>query len=104
MELNRKNIALLQQIKRLVKKEQGHVLHYDSPTLQSDLKTLVKSGVSADLLRLIENFLLTSDDSAMPAQSKSSKRVYRGCEVLADDSRRVHENASRIYRGHLVSS
>ncbi|AHK17306.1 hypothetical protein [Thalassolituus oleivorans] len=53
MEFNRHSIALLRQIKRLAKDEQGCDIHFDSVSLEHDLRELVRSGVSIELLRLV---------------------------------------------------
>ena len=98
VEFNRTNIALLQKIKRLAKDEQGCVIHYDSPTLEGDLRVLVKSGVSEDLLSLIEEFLQTQEPSAAAVPH----RTYRGATVMIDDRERIGPS-TRVYRGRIVS-
>lgn len=98
VEFNRTSIALLQKIKRLAKDEQGCVIHYDSPTLENDLRLLVKSGVSQELLLLIEEFLPTQ----APAAAAVANRTYRGASVMMDDRERIGQS-TRVYRGQIVS-
>lgn len=99
MEFNRHSIALLQQIKRLAKSEQGCIIHYDSLTLENDLRVLVQSGVSTALLNLIEQFLPTQE----PAPSLTTEaRMYRGSHTLVDDAKRTERRQQRIYRGQVV--
>ena len=98
MEFNRHNIALLQKIKRLAKDEQGCVIHFDSPSLEHDLRVLVQSGVSRDLLALIEEFLPTQE----PPEPHEISHVYRGSQRLMDDSERVSKRTQRVYRGQVV--
>ena len=100
MEFNRKSIAILQKIKRLAKEEQGCVIRYDSPTLENELRTLVKSGVSRELLELIEAFLPTQEP---PPAFVDPSRVYRGSHLLIDDTERTPKRAKRIYRGLVVT-
>ncbi|MCA6062022.1 hypothetical protein [Thalassolituus marinus] len=100
MEFNRRNIALLQKIKRLAKEEQGCVIHYDSPTLEHDLRLLVKSGVSHELLQMIEDFLPSEEPSAAQVEVV---RVYRGSAVLMDDASRTANRSQKIYRGQVVA-
>ena len=100
MEFNRHDIALLQKIKRLAKDEQGYVIHFDSDTLEQDLRVLVKSGVSAGLLSLIEEFLPTQEP---PAAKTEAQRVYRGSQILIDDAERT-PRSQRIYRGQIVNA
>lgn len=99
MEFNRHNIALLQKIKRLAKDEQGCVIHFDSPNLEHELRLLVQSGVSAELLQMIEEFLPTQEP---PVAEMEGARVYRGSHVLMDDADRVPRRAQRVYRGQVV--
>lgn len=99
MEFNRHSIALLRQIKRLAKDEQGCEIHFDSSTLEHDLRELVRSGVSIELLRLIEAFLPTQ----LPPEHVPSVRVYRGSQRLLDDVERT-QRSQRIYRGQIVSA
>ena len=98
MEFNRHNIALLQKIKRLAKDEQGCVIHFDSPSLEHDLRVLVQSGVSRDLLALIEEFLPPQE----PPELHEVSHVYRGSQRLMDDSERVSKRTQRVYRGQVV--
>ncbi len=98
MEFNRHSIALLQKIKRLAKDEQGCVIHFDSQTLEQDLRKLVQSGVSRELLGMIEEFLPTREPSAAAAEIG---RVYRGSQLLMDDAERS-PRTQRIYRGQVV--
>ncbi|MCD8523392.1 MAG: hypothetical protein LRY66_04015 [Saccharospirillaceae bacterium] len=98
MEFNRHNIALLQKIKRLAKDEQGCLIHFDSPSLEHDLRLLVQSGVSRELLALIEEFLPTQEPPALHEVS----HVYRGSHRLMDDSERVSKRSQRVYRGQVV--
>ncbi len=98
MEFNRHNIALLQKIKRLAKDEQGCVIHFDSPSLEHDLRVLVQSGVSCDLLALIEEFLPTQE----PSERREISHVYRGSQRLMDDFERVTKRVQRVYRGQVV--
>jgi len=100
MEFNRQNIALLQKIKRQAKEEQGCVIHYDSPTLEHDLRLLVKSGVSKELLGMIEAFLPTEEPA--PAMVETV-RVYRGSVILMDDSARAPKKSQKVYRGQVVA-
>lgn len=99
VEFNRQSIATLQKIKRLAKNEQGCVIHYDSPTLENELRTLVQSGVSRELLQLIESFLPTQEP--VPAFT-TEPRVYRGAQQIVDDAERTSKRAQRIYRGQVV--
>lgn len=99
MEFNRQNIALLQKIKRLAKEEQGCIIHYDSVTLENDLRVLVQSGISSVLLNLIEEFLPTQEPS--PAFTTES-RMYRGSHYVVDDAERTSKRQQRIYRGQVV--
>ncbi|ASP40740.1 hypothetical protein CHH28_19605 [Bacterioplanes sanyensis] len=101
MEFNRQNIALLQKIKRLAKDEQGAEIHFDSLTLENDLRVLVSSGVSADLLALVEAFLPTREPD--PALTQEP-RVYRGSPQLVDDRPRTAKRTQRVYRGQVVSA
>lgn len=103
VEFNRRSIALLRQIKKLAKDEAGCDIHFDSPTLERDLRLLVQSGVSAQLLAIIEDFLPTQEPAVQP-QHEESRRVYRGCELLIDDAERVRGGSGRLYRGQLVSA
>ena len=103
VEFNRRSIALLRQIKKLAKDELGCEVHFDSPTLEHDLRLLVKSGVSTEMLGLIEDFLPTQEPTIQP-QMQESRRVYRGCEVLMDNSGRTRESHARVYRGRLVDA
>ncbi|WP_221800084.1 hypothetical protein [Oceanobacter mangrovi] len=98
VEFNRNSIALLQKIKRLAKEEQNYVVHYDSPTLEKDLRLLVSSGVSHDLLVLIEEFLPTTE----PAGQSDGFKTYRGSSVMIDDRERIGPS-TRVYRGRIVS-
>jgi len=98
-EFNRQSIALLRKIKRLAKEEQGHEIHYDSPTLQKELRLLVQSGVSPELLGLIEEFLPTQEPE--PAFT-TEVRMYRGSQILIDDAERTQKSAQRIYRGQAI--
>lgn len=98
VEFNRTNIALLQKIKRLAKDEQGCVIHYDSASLENDLRVLVKSGVSEELLGLVEEFLQTQE----PAAAAVPHRTYRGSTVMIDDRERIGQS-TRVYRGRIVS-
>lgn len=98
VEFNRHSIALLQKIKRAAKEEQGFAIHYDSPTLEEDLRNLVKSGVSEELLALIESFLPTQEPPAQDLPSRS----YRGASQLIDDRSRIG-STTRVYRGRIVS-
>jgi len=100
MEFNRQSIALLQKIKRLAKDEQGCVIHFDSSSLEHDLRILVQSGVSRELLQLIEAFLPTQEP---PSAETEAGRVYRGSHILIDDAERVSQSSKRIYRGQIVS-
>jgi hypothetical protein len=99
VEFNRQSIAILQKIKRQAKEEQGYEIHYDSPTLEHDLRTLVQSGVSAKLLALIEEFLPTQEPA--PAYT-NEPRIYRGSNQLVDDAARTAKRTQRIYRGQVV--
>lgn len=99
MEFNRQSIATLQKIKRLAKEEQGCVIHYDSPTLEHDLRTLVQSGVSPELLALIETFLPSQEPS--PAFT-NEPRMYRGAAYVVDDAARTAQRTKKIYRGQVV--
>lgn len=101
MEFNRQSIALLQKIKRLAKEEQGCPIHFDSPNLEEELRLLVRSGVSAELLHLIEAFLPTQ---APPVSLSEGEHLYRGSTLPVDDRPRVQHNSVRIYRGRVVSS
>lgn len=101
MEFNRNNIALLQKIKRLAKDEQGCVIHFDSPTLEHELRLLVQSGVSLELLAMIEEFLPTQEPVAAMTEAP---RVYRGSHILMDDAERTPRRAQRIYRGQVVNA
>ena len=98
VEFNRHSIALLQKIKRIAKDEQGCAIHYDSPTLEDDLRNLVKSGVSEELLALIEEVLPTQEP---PAQDVPG-RTYRGATQLIDDRSRIG-TSTKVYRGRIVS-
>ncbi|MDK2778777.1 MAG: hypothetical protein KYX62_14060 [Pseudomonadota bacterium] len=100
MEFNRHSIALLQKIKRLAKDEQGCVIHFDSQTLEQDLRKLVQSGVSRELLGMIEEFLPTQEPSSAPQEIG---RVYRGSQLLIDDAERS-PRTQRIYRGQVVTA
>ena len=98
-EFNRQSIALLRKIKRLAKEEQGCEIHYDSPTLQNELRTLVLSGVSPGLLELIEEFLPSQE----PAPAFTNEpRVYRGAQILLDDAERTPKRSQRVYRGQAI--
>ena len=99
MEFNRQSIALLQQIKRLAKQEQGAEIHYDSSSLESDLRILVKSGVSADLLALIEAFLPTREPEPV---LQETPHLYRGSEQIISEAPRSRRQAKRVYRGQIV--
>jgi|TARA_R110001583_G_scaffold11591_1_gene52139 hypothetical protein len=99
VEFNRHSIALLRQIKRLAKDEQGCDIHFDSVSLEHDLRELVRSGVSIELLRLVEDFLPTQE----PPEHIPSVRVYRGSQRLLDDVERT-QKSQRIYRGQVVSA
>ena len=99
VEFNRTSIALLQKIKRLAKDEQNCVIHYDSPTLEDDLRLLVKSGVSLDLLGLIEEFLPTVEPSARQIEAP---RTYRGASIMIDDRERIGPS-TKVYRGRIIS-
>ncbi|MDO6681827.1 MULTISPECIES: hypothetical protein [unclassified Oceanobacter] len=99
VEFNRNNIALLQKIKRLAKDEQGCIIHYDSPSLEDDLRTLVKSGVSHDLLEMIEMFLPTQAPKTKPIMD----RTYRGATAMIDDRERIGPS-TRVYRGRIISN
>ena len=99
VEFNRTSIALLQKIKKLAKEEQNCVIHYDSPTLEQDLRTLVKSGVSEDLLALVEEFLPTTEPAG---QVPTGAKTYRGATVMIDDRERIGPS-TRVYRGRIVS-
>ncbi|GGY38486.1 hypothetical protein GCM10011297_09570 [Bacterioplanes sanyensis] len=101
MEFNRQNLTLLQKIKRLAKEEQGAEVHFDSKTLENDLRTLVSSGVSAELLALIEDFLPTREPD--PAITHEP-RLYRGSAQLVDDRPRTARRTQRVYRGQVVSA
>lgn len=101
MEFTRQSLAVLQKIKRLAKEEQGCMIHFDSPNLEQDLRTLVKSGVSTDLLALIEDFLPQQEP---PATIENGGRYYRGTPLLIDDKPRSSSEDVRIYRGQVVSS
>lgn len=101
MEFNRQSIALLQQIKRLAKEEQGAIVHFDSPTLERDLRLLVKSGVSQALLQLIEQFL---PSQPAPVALTEEPRRYRGQSAVLDDQKRTAQRQQRIYRGQVVYS
>ncbi len=98
VEFNRHSIALLRKIKRMAKEEQGCVIHYDSPTLEDDLRKLVSSGVGEELLTLVEEFLPTQEP---PAQTVPN-RTYRGATALIDDRSRIG-SSTRVYRGRIVS-
>ncbi|MFL0807687.1 MAG: hypothetical protein K6L60_10425 [Oceanobacter sp.] len=98
VEFNRHSIALLQKIRRTAKEEQGCTIHYDSPTLEDDLRKLVMSGVSEELLSLIESFLPTQE----PAAQATPNRTYRGASQLIDDRSRI-STSTRVYRGRIVS-
>lgn len=103
VEFNRRSIALLRKIKKLAKDEQGYEIHFDSNTLEQDLRLLVKSGVGAELLGLVEEFLPTQEPSVQP-QMRESRKVYRGVEVLVDDAVRSQKSAGLRYRGQLVEA
>ena len=103
VEFNRRSIALLRKIKKMAKDEEGCEIHFDSNTLEQDLRLLVKSGVSAELLTLIEEFL-PSQAPPVEAQMQKSRKVYRGSEILMDDSSRVREARQKLYRGRLVQA
>lgn len=98
VEFNRQSLALLQKIKKLAKDEQGCVIHYDSPDLENELRSLVASGVSTELLTMIEEFLPTQEPSSKPGEGRS----YRGTETHIDDSARTKKSV-RIYRGQVVT-
>lgn len=99
MEFNRRSIAILQKIKRLAKDEQGCDIHYDSPTLEHELRTLVQSGVSPQLLALIEAFLPTQEPTTALT---TEPRRYRGAQQLLDDAERTAKRSQRVYRGQVV--
>jgi hypothetical protein len=103
VEFNRRSIALLRSIKKLARDEVGADIHFNSPTLEQDLRLVVKSGVSAELLALVEDFLPTQAPAAKP-QPMQERRVYRGCELLMDDAERQRETAPKRYRGQLVTA
>lgn len=103
VEFNRRSIALLRKIKKMAKDEEGCLIHFDSDTLEQDLRLLVKSGVSAELLTLIEEFL-PSQPPPVELQIPESRKVYRGSEILMDDSARVREARQKIYRGRVVET
>lgn len=103
VEFNRRSIALLRKIKKLAKDEQGYEIHFDSNTLEQDLRLLVKSGVGAELLGLVEEFLPTQEPSVQP-QMQESRKVYRGVEILVDDAVRTQKSAGLRYRGQLVEA
>lgn len=103
VEFNRHSIALLRTIKKLAREEAGSNIHFNSPTLERDLRLLVKSGVSIELLRLIEEFLPTQEPAVQPQQIES-KKVYRGSELLIDDVERHREKSAKRYRGQLVGA
>jgi len=103
VEFNRRSIALLRQIKKLAKDESGCEIHFDSPTLEKDLRLLVQSGVSKQLLAIIEDFLPTQEPAVQP-QIEETRRVYRGCELLIDDADRVRGSVDKRYRGQLVGA
>lgn len=98
MEFNRHNIALLQKIKRLAKDELECVIHFDSPSLEHDLQILAQSGVSRDLLILIEAFLPNHE----PPKPHDISHVYRGHQQRMDDSQPVSKRTQRVYRGQVV--
>ena len=99
MEFNRQSIANLQKIKHLAREEQGYIIHYDSATLEHDLRTLVRSGVSFELLTLIEKFLPTQEP--LPVLT-TKPRMYRGIACMVDDSTKVAKRTQKIYRGQIV--
>lgn len=101
MEFTRQSLAVLQKIKRLAKEEQGCIIHFDSPNLEQELRLLVKSGVSAALLALIEEFLPQQEP---PSTIENGGRYYRGTPLLLDDKPRTADKDVRIYRGQIVSS
>ncbi|WP_370293510.1 hypothetical protein [Thalassolituus sp.] len=103
VEFNRRSIALLRQIKKLAKDEAGCEIHFDSPTLEKDLRLLVQSGVSAELLGIVEDFLPTQEPAVQP-QFAETRRVYRGCELLIDDTDRVRGDSGRRYRGQMITA
>ena len=99
VEFNRNSIALLQKIKKLAKEEQNCTIRYDSPTLENDLRLLVKSGVSQELLGLVEDFLPTTEPSA---EVESAGKTYRGASVMIDDRERIGPS-TKVYRGRIVA-
>lgn len=99
MEFNRHNIALLQKIKRQAKEEQGCIIHFDSPTLEEELRLLVRSGVSTELLAMIEAFLPQQEP---PVAVNAGQHLYRGSAMVVDDRQRSSHNTQRIYRGQVV--
>jgi hypothetical protein len=103
VEFNRRSIALLRKIKKIAKDEVGCEIHFDSNTLENDLRVLVRSGVSAELLALVEDFL-PSQAPPVELQMQESRKVYRGSEILMDDSPRVRQAKQKMYRGQLVEA
>ena len=101
VEFNRRSIALLGSIKKLARDEVGADIHFNSPTLERELRLMVKSGVSAELLALVEDFLPTQEPAVQPLRAHE-KRVYRGCELLIDDGERHRAKTPKTYRGQLV--
>ena len=99
MEFNRHNIALLQKIKRQAKEEQGCIIHFDSPTLEDELRLLVRRGVSPEFLALIGAFLPTQEP---PVAVGDGQHLYRGSTMVVDDRQRSTHNSQRIYRGQVV--
>lgn len=98
VEFNRQSLALLQKIKRLAKEEQGYSVHYDSATLEDDLRALIGSGVSEELLDLVKEFLPTMEPSGKVEEGK----MYRGTNNVVDNRPRVGPS-TRIYRGQIVT-
>lgn len=103
VEFNRRSIALLRSIKKLAREEVGADIHFNSPTLERELRLMVKSGVSAELLSLVEDFLPTQAPPVQP-QPMYEKRIYRGCELLIDDVDRHRSKTPKTYRGQLVEA
>ena len=101
MEFNRRNLAVLRQVKRQAREEANMEIHFDSSTLREDLLKLAQTPVSTELRELIAE-LVDTQDAQMPAVVEP---VQKASIPLTTRLMSNQKPAARLrYRGRVVEA
>ncbi len=101
MEFNRRNLAVLRQVKRQARQEANMEIHFDSSTLREDLLKLAQTPISTELRELIAE-LVGSGESQVPAVVEPAQKASVPLTSRLISSQKP---AARLrYRGQVVEA